>query len=237
MDMTKKELAELVGITYDKLREIGKKLAADGRTLFMPGADPKKCDLAAFIREWTNYKTEQAAAQAGTDMTKEQLAELTDISYRQLFNINKSLVRDDPDRAFFVQGKDPKKCDLATFVRRWVDYNVERVSACSDDLDAVKAQHESVKMRKTQLEVDRMEGTLVDVQEVRKMWGDIANTIMQGMIHLPSTLAPMVRGMDNVEVINNVIDTEIRKVLEGLSETPLPAYLLLQEDDEEDLEE
>ena len=167
------------------------------------------------------------------DMTKEQLAELAGISYRQLYNINKKLSQEDEDKALFVKGENAKKCDLAIFVQRWVEYNVERASVAADDLDAVKAQHESVKMRKTQLEVDRMEGTLVDVQEVRRMWGDIANTIMQGMVHLPSTLAPMVRGMENVEVIGNVIDTEIRKVLEGLSDTPLPAYLLLQEDEEE----
>lgn len=166
------------------------------------------------------------------DMTKQALAELTGMTYRQIFNINKKLTQEDENKALFVQGEDAKKCDLAVFVQRWVEYNVDRVSANTDDLDAVKAQHESVKMRKTQLEVDRMEGVLVDVQEVRRMWGDIANTIMQGMIHLPSTLAPMVRDMENVEVISNVIDKEIRKVLEGLSETPLPAYLLLQEDEE-----
>ncbi|MBQ6646034.1 MAG: hypothetical protein IJM56_05060 [Clostridia bacterium] len=171
------------------------------------------------------------------DMTKQALAELTGMTYRQIFNINKKLVQEDESKALFVKGEDAKKCDLAIFVQRWVDYNVERVSASTDDLDAVKAAHESVKMRKTQLEVDRMEGSLVDVQEVRKIWGDIANTIMQSMIHLPSTLAPMVRGMDNVEVINNVIDTEIRKVLEGLSDTPLPAYLLLQDEDDEEAEE
>ncbi|MBR3742301.1 MAG: hypothetical protein IKN04_17905 [Clostridia bacterium] len=171
------------------------------------------------------------------DMTKQALAELTGMTYRQIFNINKKLVQEDESKALFVKGEDAKKCDLAIFVQRWVDYNVERVSASADDLDAVKAAHESVKMRKTQLEVDRMEGSLVDVQEVRKIWGDIANTIMQSMIHLPSTLAPMVRGMDNVEVINNVIDTEIRKVLEGLSDTPLPAYLLLQDEDDEEVEE
>ena len=171
------------------------------------------------------------------DMTKQALAELTGMTYRQIFNINKKLVQEDESKALFVKGEDAKKCDLAIFVQRWVDYNVERVSAAAQDLDAVKAAHESVKMRKTQFEVDRMEGSLVDVQEVRKIWGDIANTIMQSMIHLPSTLAPMVRGMDNVEVINNVIDTEIRKVLEGLSDTPLPAYLLLQDEDDEEAEE
>ena len=111
---------------------------------------------------------------------------------------------------------------------------MSRVSVDAEDLDAVKAQHETVKMRKTQLEVDRMEGSLVDVQDVRKLWGDIANTIMQNMLHLPSTLAPMVQGMENVEIIDKVIDTEIRKVLEALSDTPLPSYLLFQEDDDEE---
>ncbi len=168
------------------------------------------------------------------DMTKQELADLTGLTYRQLFNINKKLLEEDEEKALFVKGEDAKKCDLAIFVQRWVDYNVEKCSASAEDLDAVKAAHESVKMRKTQLEVDKMEGSLVDVQDVRKIWGDIANTVMQGMIHLPSTLAPMVRGMENVEVITSVIDTEIRKVLEELAETPLPAYLLLQEDDEEE---
>ena len=171
------------------------------------------------------------------DMTKEALAELTGLTYRQIYNINKKLVQEDESKALFVKGEDARKCDLAFFVRRWVDYNVERVSADAQDLDAVKAAHESVKMRKTQLEVDRMEGSLVDVQDVRKIWGDIANTIMQTMIRLPSTLAPMVRGMENVDVINSVIDTEIRKALEGLADTPLPAYLLLQEEETEAEEE
>jgi len=119
-------------------------------------------------------------------------------------------------------------------VQRWVEYNVEKNSVDAGDLDAVKAAHESVKMRKTQLEVDRMEGMLVDVQEVRRLWGDIANTIMQGMLHLPSTLAPMVRGMENVEVIGSVIDAEIRKVLEELADAPLPQYLMLQDAEEEE---
>lgn len=169
------------------------------------------------------------------DMTKNELAELTGLTYRQIFNINKKLAEEDPDKALFVKGEGAKKCDLAIFVQRWAQYCVERESVDTDDLDAVKARHESVKMRKTQLEVERMEGELVSVQDVRKLWGDIANTIMQGMLHLPSTLAPMVRGMENIEVIRSVIDTEIRKTLEVLSDTPLPAYILL-EDSEEDEE-
>lgn len=168
------------------------------------------------------------------ELTKKELAELTGITYRQVFNINKKLAEENPDKALFVKGTEPKKCDAAVFVQRWVDYNVDHVSAAAEDLNAVKAAHESVKMRKTQLQVNRMEGALVDVQEVRRLWGDIANTIMQNMIRLPNALAPMLRGMENVEVIASLLDTEIRKMLEELSETPLPAYLLVQDDDDED---
>ena len=50
------------------------------------------------------------------------------------------------------------------------------------------------------------------------------NTIMQAMIHLPSTIAPMVQGLQSVEIINSIIDAEIRRVLNGLAETPLPEY-------------
>lgn len=167
------------------------------------------------------------------EMTKKQLAELAGITYRQLYNINQKL----PEEAkLFVSAEGGKGCDAALFVQRWVDYNVSSATAGLDDLDAVKAVHEKIKTRKTELEVARMEGTLVDVQDVRRLWGDIANTIMQGLIHLPSTVAPILQGQTNVEIIASVLDEEIRKALNALTETPLPAYALLQDsrEDEED---
>ena len=92
------------------------------------------------------------------------------------------------------------------------------------DLDEVKAKHEVVKTQKTELEVARMRGQLIDVQDVRRLWGDIANTVTQNMLHLPSKLAPMLQMLDNVEVISSIIDEEIRKTLTGISDTPLPDY-------------
>ena len=93
-----------------------------------------------------------------------------------------------------------------------------------EDLDTVKARHEAVKIEKTELEVARMRGQLIDVQDVKRLWGDVANTLMQNMIHLASKIAPMLRMMDNTEVIANLIDTEVRKTLTDISNTPLPSY-------------
>ena len=105
-----------------------------------------------------------------------------------------------------------------------------------DDLDTVKARHEVVKTQKTELEVARMRGQLIDVQDVKRLWGDIANTVMQNMIHLPSKLAPMLLMQDNAEVIADMIGKEIRAALEEIADTPLPTYAA-EENSEESEEE
>ena len=73
--------------------------------------------------------------------------------------------------------------------------------------------------------------------EVKRLWGEIANTVMQNLIHLPSKLAPMLTMMDNTDVIADIIDREIRTVLEALSETPLPEGAAAQQDEETDEDE
>lgn len=165
-------------------------------------------------------------------MTKKELANIAGYTYRRMYDIDKNLPE---NKKLFVETTDGKY-DLATFVQRWVDYNLTANSDQPEDLDTVKARHEEIKLQKTQLEVEQMRGQLVDVQDVRKLWGDIANTIMQKLIHLPSTVAPMVQGLQSVEVINGIIDAEIRRALNELSETPLPDYAAETSESEEDEE-
>ena len=154
-------------------------------------------------------------------MTKKKLATIAGYTYRRLYDIDRDLPE---GKKLFVKGEDGKY-DLAIFVQKWVDYNVQNESPDDwADLDLVKAKHEVVKTQKTELEVARMRGQLIDVQDVRRLWGDIANTVMQNMIHLPSKVAPMVQMLDNVELIASIIDEEIRKILNEIAETPLPDY-------------
>lgn len=151
---------------------------------------------------------------------QKELAELVGKTDRQIRNIDKE---QEDGKRLLVKGEGGKY-DAALFVQRWVNLQVDKITEGMEDLDAVKARHEIVKTEKTTLEVQRMRGELIDVHDIRKAWGDIANTVMQGMVHLPSTLAPMVQGLDNVEVIGSIIDAEIRRVLNAIAETPLPTY-------------
>ena len=171
-------------------------------------------------------------------MTKKELATIAGYTYRRLYDIDRDLPK---EKKLFVEGEDGKY-DLAIFVQRWVDYNVHQETAGTDvnDLDIVKARHEVIKAEKTQLEVDRMRGQLIDVQDVKKLWGDIANTVTQNIIHLPSKVAPMLRMMDNTEVISSIIDAEVRKILTDISITPLPDWVDKndsenEEDDDEEV--
>ena len=167
-------------------------------------------------------------------MTKKKLATIAGYTYRRLYDIDRDLPE---GKKLFVKGEDGKY-DLAIFVQKWVEYNIASEAPDDwEDLDAVKAKHEIVKTQKTELEVARMRGQMIDVNDVRKLWGDIANTVKQNFIHLPSKLAPMLQMMDNVELIASIINEEIRKILNEIADTPLPDYAEEGEESEEDDEE
>ena len=90
-----------------------------------------------------------------------------------------------------------------------------------------------MKTRKTELEVAHLEGKLVDVQEVRKLWTTVANTVMQNLLRLPSKIAPQITMMDNIEIITGIIDAEVRDTLTNIAETPLPEEAAESEEAEE----
>lgn len=170
----------------------------------------------------------------GIYLTKKELATIAGYSYRRLHDIDMGLP---DDGKLFVKGEGGKY-DLALFVQRWVRYNVDNETGDDQTLDEVKARHEIVKTRKTELEVARLEGKLVDVYEIRRLWGGVANTVMQNMLRLPSKVSPRLVMMKDSEMIASIIDQEIRDTLTLISETPPPVEAAAEDtDDEEESEE
>ena len=155
----------------------------------------------------------------GISLTKKELATVAGYTYRRLYDIDAGLPK---EKKLFIKGEGGKY-DLALFVQRWVEYNVSR-EATGDDisLEEAKAIHEQVKIEKTQLEVAKMRGELVDVNEVRRLWGSIANTVVQNLMRLPSKVGQQVYMVDNIELVNGIIEKEIRDCLTCIADTPLP---------------
>lgn len=169
---------------------------------------------------------------SGIYLTKKELATVAGYTYRRLHDIDMSLPEGDK---LFVKGEGGKY-DLALFVQRWVRYNVDNESESEQSLDDAKTKHEIIKTRKTELEVAKLEGRLVDVYEIRRLWGGVASTVMQNMIRLPSKVAPRLIMVGNVDLISGILDEEIRLVLNEIAETPLPETAAEATTDEEDEE-
>lgn len=159
------------------------------------------------------------------NMTKKELAEVAGYTYRRLYDIDRAL----PDDAkLFVEASDGKY-DLGLFVQRWVQYNVAHEVAPDSSYEEAKTKHEIIKTAKTELEVAKMKGQLIDVQDVKKLWGDVVNAATQNMLSLPKKMGPVLVMQESAEIITSMIDEEVRRILNDLADTPLPAYV---EDDE-----
>lgn len=154
-------------------------------------------------------------------MTKKELASVAGYTYRRLHDIDMSLPT---DGKLFVLAEDGKY-QLSLFVQRWVAYNVSRETEdVGSPIEDIKAKHERVKMRKTELEVMKIEGKTVEVQDVQRLWANVVQTVKMNLLRIPSRVAPRIVGVDNSEYIGGEIDTAIRDVLKELSKCPMPEY-------------
>lgn len=155
-----------------------------------------------------------------TALTKKELAALAGYSYQRLHTIDNTL---SPGAKLFVPSEaNDKKFDLAIFVQRWAHYNKTVGSGEEDELETAKARHETVKMRKTELEVARMEGEYVPLQEVDRMWGSICGTVSARLASLPQKLAPSLVMIAEADEIEAMIEREIRDAMNMMVATKLP---------------
>lgn len=167
------------------------------------------------------------------ELTKKEIAKVAGYTYRRLYDIDTEL----PNGKKLFVATESGKYDLTAFIQHWVDYNVGKAYTAEMSLEDAKAIHEQVKIEKTQLEVERMRGALVDVNEVRRLWGTVANTVMQNMMRLPNKIAGQVYMLDSIELVSGIIEKEIRDVLTNIADTPLPDDAGEAEEDEEAADE
>ena len=99
---------------------------------------------------------------------------------------------------------------------------MDRARGDDPDLEALKQQHEQVKLDRARMELDRLRGGLIDAVEVRSAWLNLAARVRQRMLELPAHLAPLLMGAEDEREITDIIDREVRAALTQLSdEAPL----------------
>lgn len=84
----------------------------------------------------------------------------------------------------------------------------------------IRAAHEALKARLTQLELEVRSGQKVDYQETRLIWFRKVRGVRDRFLDLPARLAAPLAGMGDVAEIRAYLEKEIRQVLEELTDEP-----------------
>lgn len=150
---------------------------------------------------------------------QKELAELVGYTPQRLIQINAEL---DEDRKLFVKREDGKY-DLKAFVTAWLDYKTDQIQeeAFGGNLDAIKAQHEAVKKRKTELEVAEMEKSLVEADIVKRAFQEVAHNTQKRLMQIPKAVSARLIKRDDPAEIAEILEDEIRSALTQLGKTPV----------------
>jgi hypothetical protein len=79
-----------------------------------------------------------------------------------------------------------------------------------------RAKHMSIKAQLAQLELDKAKKALVSTQEVYKAQFDIARKVRDAILSIPDRLSNVLASEMDAFTIRELLDTELRKALEGL---------------------
>lgn len=167
--------------------------------------------------------------------TKKELANFAGYTYRRLYDIDNAM----PESEKLFVPTEGGKYDLAMFVQRWTAYCIRKAAKDSEsgnDLDSVRAEHEKVKMEKTEIQLALMRNEVVKTVDVQALWVEITSMIRQRFMTLSDRLAPRLVMVADAELVKEIIDRDVRDSLMVLSEdAPLPdAHTDVDKEDDEE---
>ncbi|WP_040663674.1 hypothetical protein [Oscillibacter ruminantium] len=151
----------------------------------------------------------------------------------ECFGVTKRRVQMMADEGIVVRIRRGKY-DLGQSVKNYIDYMAKAGKSKEEKaLDDIRADHERVKMRKTELTVKRLEGQMHLASDVERLWGNMAETVKSRMLGIPVKLAPQVTGLTDTAEIQNMMQKEITDALNEVSGYDPADYDDYEPEDEE----
>jgi hypothetical protein len=102
-----------------------------------------------------------------------------------------------------------------------------------DSLWKHQKEHTKWKARIEKLKALEMEGRLVDVEYVRKVWENVASAFRSKLLALPNKMSPFVLGAKDLPTAQAIIKQHVYEAIDELSRLQLEGYGLTTDDDRE----
>lgn len=168
------------------------------------------------------------------EVTEVELAEYLGLSDRRIRQLSKSGVviksqRGRYDLKASVQGyinsirQDEKKLDA----------NLDKLKLSKE---ATALQHEQLKKRKTELQVQEMEKKLHRAEDVEHFWNVMALAVKSRLTAIPVKCAPLLVGIEDRKEIQAILKREVTEALNEVSDYDVEQYAANLEDDDADAE-
>lgn len=136
---------------------------------------------------------------------------------------------------------DRGRFDLTQSVKNYIDFKVSGATSKEEQsFDDVRTEHEKLKMRKTELAVRRLEGTLHRAEDVERLWTTMATAVKTRLLGLPVKVAPQVVGLEDTAEVQEILRREVSDALSEVSQYDPADYdggLLDDEDGDDDNEQ
>lgn len=111
------------------------------------------------------------------------------------------------------------KYDLADCVKKYIEFRISGVKNKGPrSLDSIKADHEVLKMRKTELSIRLIEGKLHRADDVRRFWTSMAAAVKSRLLAIPVKVTPEVAGLEDRAEIQKILSREIADALNEIAD-------------------
>lgn len=116
---------------------------------------------------------------------------------------------------------------------------LKKPDSSDDESDILDPQIENAKLarakrQKVQLEIDLIKKDLIETKDVERVWTDMVIATRTRLASLPSRMALKVIGTDDKNKVIALLDKEIRKALDELSEFNIEQYITTGEESDDE---
>lgn len=154
------------------------------------------------------------------EVSAEELAEFIDISERRVYQLVDAEIIDR-----VAEGKyDVKECAK--------NYYEFKFGSGSRDLNEVRAEHEEIKKRISEIKLAKQQNKVHEAADVEFAMTNILTTFRNRILAIAPKISPQITGMKNTNKISDLMNSELKEALEELSEYDPSLFV-----DDEDLYE
>lgn len=146
------------------------------------------------------------------EVTQKELASCLGITARQVRNLK--------ENGMFVLPQGAKKYDLAKCVREYIDFKVEDATGrgAAISKEKVSVEHESIKKQISELKLKKLKREVHMADDVAAFLTNMLIGFRSELLLLPPKLAITVIGEKDVNAVIRLIEKEVNRVLEKLSD-------------------